>query len=362
MSNSILDEDLEYIRAALTAAERERLSGRVILITGCAGFLGYSFLHFFTRFARELRVRRLIGLDSFILGRPRWLDDMAAANPVLELHAADIRSIDLAAVPGADEADVIIHMASIASPTFYRKHPIETLEANIWGLRALLDFYKERTTAGVLFFSSSEVYGDPPADQIPTGESYRGNVAMIGPRACYDEAKRCGETMSYLYAERYAMPVAIVRPFNNYGPGMRLDDRRVPADFAKAILDQQDIQIFSDGSPTRTFCYVADAIVGYLKAVAHGKFGYFNIGIEKPETSVRGLAEIYQRAGAQLCGYRGQVILASQPDKAYLTDNPNRRCPNIAKAREVLGFAPGIEVEAGVKRFLQFVIANRGEL
>jgi UDP-glucuronate decarboxylase len=362
MDSKILDADIDYIRRALSASEVEYLSGRTVLITGCAGFLGYTFLHFFTRFARELGLRRIIGLDSFILGRPRWLDELAAAHPVLELHAADIRSIDLAHIPDAKDADLVIHMASIASPVYYRKHPIETLEANIWGLRALFDFYKERKLAGLLFFSSSEVYGDPPAEQIPTPESYRGNVAMIGPRACYDEAKRCGETMSYLYAERFGMPVSIVRPFNNYGPGMRLDDRRVPADFAKAVLEDQDIQIFSDGTPTRTFCYVADAIAGYLKALAYGKFGYFNIGIERPETSVSGLAEIYREVGAEVCGYRGKVVLAEQPEKAYLTDNPNRRCPNIDKARKELGFAPGIEVREGVRRFLGFVAEKRGEL
>jgi len=362
MTNRILDEDIEYIRRALSARELEFFGGRSVLITGCAGFLGYTFLHFFTRLARELKLRQVIGLDSFILGRPAWLDRLAAENPVLQLHAADIRSTDLGKIPGAQDADLVIHMASIASPTYYRKHPIETLEANIWGLRALFDFYKERKIAGLLFFSSSEVYGDPPADQVPTSESYRGNVAMIGPRACYDEAKRCGETMSYLYAERYGLPVSIVRPFNNYGPGMKLDDRRVPADFAKAVLANQDIQIFSDGKPTRTFCYVADAITGYLKALAHGKFEFFNIGIEKPETSVEGLAEIYRRAGAQICGYSGKVVLAVQSEQAYLTDNPNRRCPRIDKARELLGFAPTIEVEAGVRRFLEFIVANRGEL
>lgn len=358
----ILEQDLDYIHGSLTAGERAFFSGRVVLITGCAGFLGYSFLHFFARFGRSLGIRSIIGLDSFILGRPRWLDRLASEHQTLELHDADIRTISLESMESARAADVVIHMASIASPAFYRKYPIETLEANIWGLRVLLDYYKERRLAGFLFFSSSEVYGDPLPQFIPTGEEYRGNVAAIGPRACYDEAKRCGETMSYLYAERFGLPIAVVRPFNNFGPGMRLDDQRVPADFAKAVFSHRDIEIYSDGSPTRTFCYVADAVAGYLKALALGRFDYFNIGIDGPEIPVRELAEIYRRVGREVCDYRGEIRLAAQPEQAYLTDNPNRRCPNIEKARRLLGFHPRILVDEGVRRFMSFVVGTKGEL
>ena len=146
-------------------------------------------------------------------------------------------------------------MASIASPSFYRKYPIETLDANIWGLRRLLDFYCEKNIRGLAFYSSSEIYGDPTPENIPTPETYRGNVDCQGPRACYDEAKRFGETMCYLFHQKYNMPITIIRPFNNYGPGVRLNDARVLADFANAVRQNKDIVMFSDGSPTRTFCY-----------------------------------------------------------------------------------------------------------
>ena len=122
------------------------------------------------------------------------------------------------------------------------------MDANVIGLRKLLDYYKEKPIKSFLFFSSSEVYGDPDPNRIPLEEDYRGNVATIGPRACYDEAKRFGETMSYLFAEKYNLPIKIVRPFNNYGPGMNLNDKRVPADFAKAVFENRDIEIFSDGT------------------------------------------------------------------------------------------------------------------
>jgi UDP-glucuronate decarboxylase len=247
-------------------------------------------------------------------------------------------------------------MASIASPSFYRQYPLETMDANIWGLRRLLDFYRGSINLeGLLFFSSSEIYGDPDPTHIPTPEDYRGNVACVGPRACYDESKRFGETLCQVFAKKNNMPITVARPFNNYGPGMRLGDKRLPADFATCILNGSDIVILSDGSPTRTFCYISDAVVGYFLCLLHGKFDSFNIGIDKPEISVRQLAEIYKTVGQALMGYEGSVKYEPSNDSEYLTDNPNRRCPVIDKARKILGYAPQVMVEEGVRRYLQFL-------
>ena len=151
------------------------------------------------------------------------------------------------------------------------------------------------------------------------------------------------------------MPIGLARPFNNYGPGMKLDDKRVPADFAKAVMNNKDIVILSDGKPSRTFCYIADAIAGYLKILLHGEFDFFNIGIEKPEISVRELAEIYAETAKELFGYEGKVIYQVSDDKNYTTDNPNRRCPIITKAQKTLNYVPKIYVREGVKRFLEYL-------
>ena len=275
---------------------------------------------------------------------------------LVDVHQFDISKDDISNVKAGDQATHVIHGASIASPVFYRKFPIVTLDANIWGLRRILNFYTSKKLRGLLFFSSSEIYGDPDADNIPTDEEYRGNVSCIGPRACYDESKRFGETMCYLFAREHGTPITIARPFNNYGPGMRLDDRRVPADFAKCVVENKDIEILSSGSPTRTFCYAADAIAGYLKCLTHGEFDYFNIGIEKPEISVRELASLYQEADSRLGGYGGTIVLGQSSDKEYLTNNPNRRCPTIKKARTKLGYNPEIDVRAGVERFVQYLL------
>lgn len=354
-SSDILQGDLDAILAALTPDEIAALGGKTFLVTGCAGFLGHHFLHFLAHFAHTLGIPRIIAVDNFLVDRPQWLQELASRCPQLELHEFDIRSPHLEAIPGAAAANHVVHLASVASPTFYRRFPRETFEANLLGLRNLFEFYKERDLAGLLYFSSSEIYGDPPPDQIPTPEEYRGNVATMGPRACYDEAKRSCETLSYLYAQEFGLPIAVVRPFNNYGPGMRLGDKRVPADFAQAVLADEDIQLFSDGRPTRTFCYISDAIAGYLKALALGRFDTFNIGSAGPEISVIELAEIYRRVGLRLTGYSGRIVLAPPPESDYLTHNPNRRCPNIDKARRVLGYAPAIGVEEGVERFLRFL-------
>ena len=358
----IVQQDLERIYHGLTEAERAKFQGSTVLFTGGAGFLGFYFIQFLTHYREELGIRKVICLDNFQVGCPAWLKELAGAGAV-ELHKFNVITDDIAAVAGAEEADYIYHMASIASPIFYRKYPIETLDANIWGLRRLLDFYCEKPIRALAFYSSSEIYGDPTPENIPTPETYRGNVDCQGPRACYDEAKRFGETMCYLFHQKYGMPISIIRPFNNYGPGMRLNDARVPADFANAVRQNRDIVMFSDGSPTRTFCYISDAITGYLKALLYAQTGFeaFNIGMDRPEISIRRLAEIYAEAGREVFGYTGRTRFAVSEDADYLKNNPNRRCPVIDKARSLLGYAPQVPVEQGVRYFLEYIRESREE-
>lgn len=355
MSNPILLEDLERIYVSLH--KPERFKEAIIIVTGCAGFLGFYFMQFLVRYAKCLGIRKVIGLDNFLLGKPNWLSELANSfSSVFELHAFNIAKNDISNIKGAREANFIIHAASIASPTFYRQYPVETVDANVWGLRKLFDFYRGSAfLRGGLFFSSSEIYGDPDSDSVPTDEEYWGHVSCVGPRACYDEAKRFGETMCWIYAKEYGMPITVMRPFNNYGPGMHIDDKRLPADFAKCVLQQQDIIIFSDGTPTRTFCYVSDAISGYSLGLLYGKYDYFNIGIDKPELMVRDFAKIYQAAGAEIFNYTGVVRYEKSKDPDYMTCNPNRRCPIITKSREKLGFEPKVFVEEGVRRYLKFL-------
>lgn len=354
--NTVLKEDLEYIYNNLES-EIGKFKNSNIFITGCCGFLGYYFLNFFSTFKENLGINSVVTVDNFQVGKPKWLDNIVSQGKI-QLKKMNILDCNLSSLQVDKDNSFVIHMASIASPVFYRKFPIETMDANILGLKKLLDEYKSSTLKGFLFFSSSEIYGDPTPDNIPTDETYRGNVNTIGPRACYDESKRFGETICYEYSKVYNMPISIVRPFNNYGPGMKLEDKRVPADFAKMVLSNQDIEILSDGKPTRTFCYIADAILGYLKALLHGKFDVFNIGMEKPEISILELAKIYKEKANKLFKYDGEILYKKSTEDDYLVDNPNRRCPVIKKANELLNFYPKIYVEDGVERFLKFLIED----
>jgi nucleoside-diphosphate-sugar epimerase len=299
--------------------------------------------------------------DNYVRGVPAWLR-RHEGDPALTLVRHDVVQ---PLPPGAGPFDYLIHAASIASPTYYRQHPIETMDANVNGLRFLLDHSLAQTRAGhpvlgVLFFSSSEIYGDPPSEHIPTPETYRGNVSCTGPRACYDEAKRYGETLCVNFVRQHGLPVKIARPFNNYGPGLKITDRRVIPDFARDLLAGRDITLLSDGSARRTFCYVADAVAGYYQLLVQGRPGEaYNIGVESPDISMAQLAELMARLGRELFGYAGRVICQPSPDPDYLVDNPNRRCPVITKARTELGYHPQVTLEEGLRRSLLWYAENR---
>jgi nucleoside-diphosphate-sugar epimerase len=358
----VIQADLEYINEQLSE-ELETMAGSRLLIVGGAGFLGHylvqAVLHW--NAVGDGEPISVTVFDNYVRGVPEWLTHRQD-DPNLTTRTHDI--VD----PLPDDMgdfEYIIHAASIASPTYYRRYPIETMDANVGGLRRLLDYTLERQNTenpvvGFLFYSTSEIYGDPTPDQIPTGEDYRGNVSCTGPRACYDESKRYGETLCTNFARQHDVPVKIARPFNNYGPGLKITDRRVLPDFARDVLAGNDIVMLSDGSPTRTFCYIADAIVGYFKILVRGRPGEpYNIGVESPEISMLELANRVTETARELFDYQGKVVQQVSEDRDYLIDNPNRRCPRITKAREELGYAPQIEVDDGLRRALIWYHENQ---
>jgi nucleoside-diphosphate-sugar epimerase len=242
---------------------------------------------------------------------------------------------------------------------------LKTIDANINGLRNLLDYCvaqqgRGRAIEGFLFYSSSEIYGDPSPDAIPTSEDYRGYVSCTGPRACYDESKRFGETLCVVFAQQHGIPTKMARPFNNYGPGLKITDKRVIPDFVRDIMAGRDIVMYSDGKPKRTFCYSADSITGYYKVLVNGRAGEpYNVGIEKPEISMNELAEKLIEHGRAMFGYHGKLVHKLNPEADYLVDNPNRRCPSIEKARTHLGYNPTILVDEGLRRSMIWYHHNR---
>ncbi len=359
-AQQVVENDLGYITADL-AEEFRRLSGRRLLLTGGAGFLGHYLVQSALYWNRTKSAPPIdvTVFDNYIRGVPSWLRRLEG-DPNLHLKKHDLAD-PLPA--GMGNFEYIIHAASIASPTYYRKDPIGTMDANVNGLRNLLEYARARMRAGkafegFLFYSSSEIYGDPTPENIPTPETYRGLVSCTGPRACYDEAKRYGETLCVNFARQAGIPVKAVRPFNNYGPGLKITDRRVLPDFARDVLAGRDIVMLSDGAPKRTFCYVADAICGYFKVLVNGQPGEaYNIGVEQPEISMLQLAEKIVEIARELFGYQGKIVHRESQDPEYLLDNPSRRRPVIEKARR-LGYSPRIEINEGLRRALLWYAGN----
>ncbi len=337
----MLDSDISEIVEGFRDSA-QALSGKRLLITGGRGFLG----RYFTRAVVELNARVLekpcevLVLDSLITAGKDGSKEETLP------HVRFVQHDIIQPFTDTGHIDYILHAAGIASPFYYRAYPLKTLEVATTGTKHVLDLAKKHR-ARTLFFSSSEIYGDPDPRFVPIQESYRGNVSCQGPRACYDESKRLGETLCYIYHQESGVSVSTVRPFNVYGPGMQESDYRVLPNFASRIKGGLPVNIYGDGSQTRTFCYISDAIVGFLLALVKGVPGEaYNIGNPVPEVSMLDLAKAMEKALGKPINY----VLSQYPD-SYPADEPQRRCPDIRKARLQLGYEPRIDLHEGLKRF-----------
>lgn len=341
--NQIVNQDIERVIDNLGDLV-QNFRNKKILITGFKGFLGSNFTALFHVLNREYLDQSLsvYCMDNNIVD----LEDVTGqvAKEFTVVNGSGLKDLPV------NDFNYIIHCAGIASPTFYRKFPLETINVNAIGYWDMLKNLDKESLEGFLYFSTSEIYGDPDFDHIPTDEEYRGNVSCTGPRACYDESKRLGETISISFHQEKGLPVKIVRPFNVYGPFMRLNDRRVIPDFVKYALEENKIKIFSDGTPTRAFCYSSDAITGFTRALLLGKSGRpYNIGNDHSETSILELANIISEKLGNV-----EVSYEKSSEKNYLTDNPQRRCPVIKRAKTELNYQPAIAPAEGISRVIDW--------
>ncbi len=344
---SIIREDADFI------VEHQKdvfdaLGNARVLLTGAAGFLGSFFLDVFDAYNRRHPATpiHVVALDTFIAALPERVAHFAK-NPHIALRKHDVTK----PLEGSEKFDFIIHAASIASPIAYRQHPLETIDANVNGTWRMLELAQAQKSRSVLFLSSSEIYGDPDPQHIPTKETYWGNVSSTGPRACYDESKRLGETLCTTFFRQHGTPVKIIRPFNVYGPGQRLNDQRIIPDMMRDAIKGGPLVLLSDGKPTRSFCYLRDFISGCLRLFVFGQNGEsYNLGNDE-EISIRALAELVAAVAGK--GKPLEVRFETSKDSDYLRDNPNRRCPDLGKAREAVGYKPIVGLREGLQRTLQ---------
>jgi UDP-glucuronate decarboxylase len=302
-----------------------------VLVTGGAGFLGS---HLCERLLAE--GSSVLCVDNYFTGAKDNISHLLG-NPHFEAMRHDIT------FPLYVEIDEIYNLACPASPIHYQFDPVQTTKTSVVGAINMLGLAK-RTRAKVFQASTSEVYGDPTISPQP--ESYRGNVNPLGPRACYDEGKRCAETLFFDYHRQHRTRVKVARVFNTYGPRMHPQDGRVVSNFIVQALTGKDITLYGDGLQTRAFCFVDDLIEAFLRLMATGDevTGPVNLG-NPHEITVRELAERI----IALTGASSRLITAPLPQ-----DDPMQRCPDIGYARRLLDWEPRVELDKGLSRTISY--------
>ena len=301
------------------------MSRKRVLVTGGAGFLGS---HLSDRLLAE--GHEVVCLDNFFTGSRTNIEHL------LDNHRFELLRHDVTE-PLTLEVDEIFHLACPASPIHYQRNPVRTIRTAVQGTLNCLDLARE-TRARILIASTSECYGDPT--EHPQKETYWGNVNPIGPRACYDEGKRCAESLAVSYAMQYGVEVRIARIFNTYGPRVHENDGRVVSNFIVQSLRGESITLYGEGKQTRSFCYVSDLIEGFMRLMAsnHGS-DPVNLGNPR-ETTVLQLAELIR----DMVGSKSEIIRVPLPQ-----DDPTRRNPDISRAKQLLGgWEPRVKLEDGI--------------
>ncbi len=311
--------------------------GHRVLVTGGAGFVGSHLCD-----ALLARGAEVVAVDNFVTGDAANVAHLAD-EPRFTLIDADVS----AGLPVQGRFDAILHFASPASPPVYQKYAVETLKVGSYGTMNCLELAKEHG-ARFLMASTSECYGDPAVHPQP--ESYWGNVNPVGPRSMYDEAKRFSEAATSTYRVFHGVDTAIVRIFNTYGPRMNVADGRAIPNFACQALRGEPITVHGDGSQTRSICYVSDLVAGILALLDSGEAGPVNIGTTD-ELSMAELATLI----VKLAGATSQIVYTDRP-----ADDPEMRRPDLTLARELLGYAPSVSSEDGLRRTIEYFAGQLG--
>jgi nucleoside-diphosphate-sugar epimerase len=345
-SNSIIKEDLRTIFNS--DIDWSKFFDKTILISGANGFLPaylvetFLYLNFVNPSSNVKVVALVRSIDNAKIRFKAYFE-----NPNLKFIVQDVSN----PIQLSTRLDFIIHAASQASPKYYGIDPVGTLSANVLGTFNLLKLARENKVESFLFFSSGEVYGELDVSQIPIDENTFGYVNPTNVRSCYAESKRMGENICVSYHHQFDVPIKIVRPFHTYGPGMKLDDGRVYADFVSDILNNQNICMHSDGAAVRAFCYLSDATIAFIKVLLEGKNGEaYNVGNPEEEYSVLKLANIL----VDLYPHKKLQVIKKVINNSnnYLKSPLKSNSPNITKIRE-LNWRPLVAVQEGFKRTIE---------
>lgn len=341
-ANFIISEDVERIVAS-TPVDWKAFDNKRVLVTGASGFLPAYIVE------TLLHLKRTSGIDVHVTALVRNRENFTARfvhhldNPNLSVLVQDVAKPISLVLPH----HFIIHAASQASPKYYGVDPVGTLSANVLGTMQLLELARNHPVISFMYFSSGEVYGE--TQSVPTKEQDYGYIDPTSVRSCYAESKRMAENMCVSWHAQYNVPTKIIRPFHTYGPGMRLDDGRVYADFVRDVIENRPIVVKSAGTATRAFCYLADATAGFFTVLLKGENGVpYNVGNSQAEISVLDLANLL----AGLYPEKQLKVIKEHIQRDYLQSPISRNCPDASRIKS-LGWEPKTSLADGFKRTIE---------
>jgi len=334
-------ESLDIICRKVNFSTLKKKKIKNILITGCSGFIGNYLINTLLnkKFDNKLKI---YGLDII---EPKLFDNTNKKN--FYFYKKDLFKLNKFNLNRP--IDLVIHLAGIPSPVFYKLKPLETFYLNSELCKVFLEFSRKKGSKFV-FFSSSEIYGNPDKKNIPTKENYEGKVSSVSDRSCYDESKRAGETYTYIYRNLFKLNCKIIRPFNFYGNGMKRNDKRVIPQFFYTAIKRKKIFPFSNGNQTRTYCHIIDAIPQIINVCFLGKKFVYNIGNSDEEISASKLAKKIKK----VMGEKSIKIRNITYPKNYPSNEPLRRCPDISNLKNEFNYTPSVKIIEGLKMFKKY--------
>ena len=344
----IIYEDIQVIVSNLNEYF-DKISGSTFVITGPNGLIAsyiVDTLIYLNDHRLLKRPCKILGLERLPITKRDRLGHLLGKKDVYFVQH-DVRQ----PYKFRHRVDYIVHAAGWSAPATFLSDPLGTVDVNLKGIRWILDYAKENKVKSLLYMSSGEIYGNPSKENIPTPETYNGNVSTLAPRACYTESKRLSETLCNIYYQLYKVPVKIARPFIVYGPGLAITDRRVMADFMRFGIEKKPIEMLSEGLDTRSYCYITDATILFFKLL-FSKYDAqpFNVANNREEISIRELAELVHRA----CGIKKKVKVKKTEGTHFISDAPSRVCPDISRAEELLEFDPKVGIKEGLARTINW--------